>query len=244
MYTEDVPEVSRRAFEQLTANGERGVFTRRRHPIVLWGVTLIALGFAAFVLFALVAGSLPASSFLVGLLFLVGDGLWWAYQYLQWRKQWFGVTTKRILFLAGLIDKDIQMMPLSKLTDMTFKKTWIGDILGYGHFIVESAGQKQALERLRFIRNCRAVDMSHEEIRALLGALDRPSADCSPINVLLDGHIAHVDRRISELVRLKEQLTVLRNRCQAENSVETCGILQGLVCMRPETKPRRGSHLG
>lgn len=100
------------------------------------------------------------------------------------------------------------------------------------------------LERLCFIRNCRAVDMSHEEIRALLGALDRPSADCSPINVLLDGHIAHVDRRISELVRLKEQLTVLRNRCQAENSVETCGILQGLVCMQPETKPRRGSHLG
>ncbi len=100
------------------------------------------------------------------------------------------------------------------------------------------------LERLCFIRNCRALDMSHEEIRALLGALDRPSADCSPINVLLDGHIAHVDRRISELVRLKEQLTVLRNRCQAENSVETCGILQGLVCMQPETKPRRGSHLG
>jgi Cd(II)/Pb(II)-responsive transcriptional regulator len=66
------------------------------------------------------------------------------------------------------------------------------------------------LERLCFIRNCRALDMSHEEIRALLGAMDRPSADCSPINVLLDRHIAHVDRRISELVRLKEQLTVLR----------------------------------
>lgn len=190
MYTEDVPELSRRAFEQLLANGERVVFTRRQHPIVLWRVTLIALAFACFILFALVAGSLPADSYAVGFLFLLASFLWWGYQYLQWRKQWFGVTTKRILFLAGLIDKDIQMMPLSKLTDMTFKKTWTGDILGYGHFIVESAGQKQALERLRFIPD---AGRARELMTGLLfGYFPAPVriTDPDPLPVVLRGSYA------------------------------------------------------
>src|SRR5690606_14867068 len=38
------------------------------------------------------------------------------------------------------------------------------------------------LERLRFIRNCRGLDMAHDEIRALLGMIDHPARDCGAIN--------------------------------------------------------------
>jgi hypothetical protein len=37
------------------------------------------------------------------------------------------------------------MMPLVKVTDMSFQRSTLGRLLGYGEFILESAGQDQAL---------------------------------------------------------------------------------------------------
>jgi len=45
----------------------------------------------------------------------------------------------------------VNMMPLSKVTDMSFQRSATGRILGYGEFIVESAGQDQALRNVRFL---------------------------------------------------------------------------------------------
>ena len=45
------------------------------------------------------------------------------------------------------------------------------------------------VERLRFIRNCRALDMSHEEIHTLLRLTDQPADGCSAINSVFDQHI-------------------------------------------------------
>jgi hypothetical protein len=39
-------------------------------------------------------------------------------------------------------------MPLTKVTDMSFQRSSVGRILGYGEFIVESAGQDQALSHV------------------------------------------------------------------------------------------------
>jgi Cd(II)/Pb(II)-responsive transcriptional regulator len=100
------------------------------------------------------------------------------------------------------------------------------------------------LERLRFIRNCRALDMSHEEIRTLLNLADQPAGDCGAINAVFVQHMAHVDERIRELMHLKEQLALLRKRCQTEQAVDACGILQGLAAMETEAKPERHTHLG
>jgi Cd(II)/Pb(II)-responsive transcriptional regulator len=100
------------------------------------------------------------------------------------------------------------------------------------------------VDRLRFIRNCRALDMTHQEIHALLGLMDQPAGDCSGINQLLEEHIAHVDVRIAELSQLKQQLSELRDRCQSEQAVDACGILQGLASMETEPKHERHTHLG
>ena len=100
------------------------------------------------------------------------------------------------------------------------------------------------LERLRFIRNCRALDMTHAEIRALLSLMDQSTKGCGPVNQLLDEHIAHVDERINELTQLKQQLSDLRRRCLSEQGVEDCGILQGLAAMETEARPERHTHLG
>lgn len=99
-------------------------------------------------------------------------------------------------------------------------------------------------ERLRFIRNCRALDMSQSEIHALLRLADQTAEDCGAVNAVFDQHIAHVDERIRELTQLKQQLATLRQRCQSAQTVQSCGILQGLAAMETEQKAERHTHLG
>jgi Cd(II)/Pb(II)-responsive transcriptional regulator len=106
-----------------------------------------------------------------------------------------------------------------------------------GNFRVYGA---EHVERLRFIRNCRALDMSQDEIRMLLELADKPADDCSAINAVFDQHIVHVDERIRELSQLKRQLDALRTRCQTAHAARDCGILNGLAEM--ETAPRTGRH--
>ncbi|PJX26061.1 Cd(II)/Pb(II)-responsive transcriptional regulator [Advenella sp. S44] len=80
------------------------------------------------------------------------------------------------------------------------------------------------VQRLRFIRNCRILDMSHDEIRSLLQAHDETPDDCQPVNQSIDAHIEHVETRIRELSQLKEQLALLRQRCTVPHDVKSCGI--------------------
>lgn len=99
------------------------------------------------------------------------------------------------------------------------------------------------LERLRFIRNCRALDMSHAEVRLLLDQLDNVCGDCQPVNDLIDEHIGHVEKRIAELRQLKRQLADLRQQCRSKKATRKCGILRRLASMRTRTKPIRLHHL-
>ncbi len=100
------------------------------------------------------------------------------------------------------------------------------------------------VERLRFIRNCRALDMSHDEIHTLLGLAVKAEQGCGAVNEVFDQHIAHVDERIRELTHLKIQLATLRQRCQSDQAVQSCGILQGLAIMETEAKSKRYTHVG
>lgn len=84
------------------------------------------------------------------------------------------------------------------------------------------------LERLVFIRRCRSLDMTHDEIRALLEARQQPDASCAGINALIDAHLHHVQARVVELQALAAQLVELRSQCQAELSTRECGILHEL----------------
>lgn len=91
-------------------------------------------------------------------------------------------------------------------------------------------------DRLRFILNCRALDMTLDEIRALLTYHDNPTAECSQVNELLEEHIGHVAERISELQRLERQLRQLRRACRSGTATGNCGILKELKGGRPVSR--------
>jgi|SRR5690606_2578975 len=100
------------------------------------------------------------------------------------------------------------------------------------------------LERLRLIRNCRSLDMTHDEIRSLLHSLDNAAEDCEPVTRLLDEHIGHVDTRIAELQELRTHLTALRQRCAEGSAVQDCGIIEGLSALELGPRAKQGTHLG
>ena len=83
------------------------------------------------------------------------------------------------------------------------------------------------VERLTFIRNCRGLDMTLEEIRSLLNLRDSPQDQCESVNALIDEHIQHVNTRIASLQALQAQLLDLRERC-SEGAPDHCGILDRL----------------
>ena len=101
------------------------------------------------------------------------------------------------------------------------------------------------LERLQFIRYCRTLDMSLDELRVLLRFRDDPGADCGDVNALLDEHIGHVTRRVKELRALERQLKELRQRCTMARHADECGILTGLSEAAQEAVPKvsTSSHL-
>jgi uncharacterized membrane protein YdbT with pleckstrin-like domain len=61
------------------------------------------------------------------------------------------ITDKRVMLAQGLIVHNIAMIPLTKVTDLTFRRSLRGRILGYGTLVVESAGQDQALSHIDYI---------------------------------------------------------------------------------------------
>ena len=111
-----------------------------------------------------------------------------------------------------------------------------------GNFRVYEAVHR---ERLQFIRFCRGLDMSLDEVRVLLRFKDAPGEDCGDVNALLDEHIGHVSTRIRELRTLEKQLKELRARCGVSQPADRCGILSGMTrAAQAPTKPRQAKgHL-
>jgi Cd(II)/Pb(II)-responsive transcriptional regulator len=85
------------------------------------------------------------------------------------------------------------------------------------------------VERLSFIRHCRSLDMTLDEIRVLLRFKDAPAASCTEVNAMLDEHIGHVVTRIRDLKQLEKQLKILRDLCQETREASHCGILTELT---------------
>ena len=144
------PSVRRR----YVLDGEQLVVAIHQHPVVVAEPVLTAI--AILVLVILVDANVSAG--LGG----VVNVLWWVWfaavaravwMVFEWRQQWVVATNKRLMLTYGFIVRKVAMMPLTKVTDMSYHRTIMGRIFGWGTFVMESAGQQQALSEIRFVPN-------------------------------------------------------------------------------------------
>lgn len=129
---------------------ERRVIRVRQHWVVLLNdMTQTALVLGALValdeyLPALIVDNLTWYAGLITVLRLtILVALWWVERIV--------ITDKRVMLAKGILTHNIGMMPLGKVTDLTFERTMTARIMGYGTMIIESAGQIQALNKIEFM---------------------------------------------------------------------------------------------
>jgi membrane protein YdbS with pleckstrin-like domain len=131
---------------------ERQVITVHQHPAILikpifW--VLIGLAVAGWLSSSLAHGNGTAILviwILWGILVLnLAIKVW------EWAVTYFVVTSQRFVLTTGVVTRNVNMMPLTKVTDMTFQRSALGRLLGYGKFILESAGQDQALTNVDYL---------------------------------------------------------------------------------------------
>ena len=131
---------------------ERQVISVHEHPAVLIGpIALVLAGLVAagFLSSAVAHGN--GTTLLVIWLVWAALLVWLGIKVWEWAVNYFVVTSQRLLLAKGVIVRNVGMLPLAKVTDMSFRRSTIGRLLGYGEFIVESAGQDQALRNIPFI---------------------------------------------------------------------------------------------
>ena len=133
---------------------ERLVAEVRWHPVWLVRPGLISL--ASLLVITLVVSVLPvgsgtADAFGVVVFLPLGYFLW---KLLDWWNERLVVSDRRLLMITGLLSRRVAVMPIRKVTDLTFETPLVGRMFanwGWGTFIFESAGQDQALHRVPFV---------------------------------------------------------------------------------------------
>ncbi len=133
---------------------ETVVVAVRRHPAQVLEPVLTAVGSLLLVLWATSSLSpdvqvVPDVLWVVWLLVL-GRALWRLW---EWSRDWFIATDTRLLLTYGILTRKVAMMPLRKVTDMSYNRSPLGRVLGYGEFVLESAGHDQAMRVVPWLPN-------------------------------------------------------------------------------------------
>jgi membrane protein YdbS with pleckstrin-like domain len=147
---EPTPLVARYLFPTERYRGEW-----KRHWIHL--ATPLLVGILATFVLGYLAGFLAGQN--VGALTTVAVILWFAiigwvaWRVADWYYDRFILTNKRVMVVNGIITRQVAMMPLLRVTDMKYEQSPLGRTLNYGTFVLESAGQEQALREVKHLPN-------------------------------------------------------------------------------------------
>ena len=123
------------------------------------------------VLWALLGSGLLLSALVVdlsiGWLPFVLGGLvlaWAAHLALEVHMDRFVVTNMRVFRVHGVLSQSLATMPLSRILDITVNKPFLGRLLGYGHFIFESAAQAQGLRDITTVARPDERDLTIQRV--------------------------------------------------------------------------------
>jgi uncharacterized membrane protein YdbT with pleckstrin-like domain len=155
-------------FERYLIPTEAIIFALRRHwvtlvePIATVIISLVVVGFIGTKFSGLPSpfAELPVILWLILLLRLV-------WKVVDWHQEIFLATDRRLVLVYGIVVRKVAMMPMSKVTDMRYDRSLLGMILGYGVYVLESAGQDQALTKVNFIPE---PDLHYQQISQVIFA--------------------------------------------------------------------------
>ena len=179
---DDLPEISAEELAGLGSSGPISLGSRRVLPLADEPSTLVArylfpteryrgewrkhwihltnhilIGAAATLILGYLTGflaknTIPGLSIIAVVVYALVMG-WVAWSVADWYFDRFILTNKRVMVVKGLVTRDVAMMPLLRVTDMKYQQSPLGRMLNYGTFVLESAGQDQALREVKNLPN-------------------------------------------------------------------------------------------
>ncbi len=147
---------------------EQIIFLIRRHWIVLFEPIASVVAGLVVVLFldqSLDGGALRLRD--AAVLVWLGLVLRLLWKFTDWYRELFLATDRRLMLVSGIVTRQVDIMPMSKVTDMRYDRTLTGQLFGYGVYILESAGQDQALSTINYIPD---PDLHYKQISAVIFA--------------------------------------------------------------------------
>jgi len=163
------------------ANTEQSIRGGQIHQATMYEpITTAVLGLiAVIVLVPRVSGSPVLVNFVfLGFLALLVRLLW---LWIEWNRSLIFFTGYRIIYVHGVITRQVAMLPIGKVTDMRYDRTPDGMVFGYGKFIIESAGQDQALRVINFVPQ---PDETYRHIQNLLFSKGTQNVNIIDVNML------------------------------------------------------------
>ncbi len=132
------------------------------HHWVAYTIPLLESALAVFLLGAtsVVPAQLSTVPFVLALL-LFAHAAWGT---ARERKDRFVITNMRVFRLHGVLSQRLATMPLHRILDITVVKPLHGRLLGFGHFVFESAAQEQGLRDIRYVGHPDARDLAIQRV--------------------------------------------------------------------------------
>jgi membrane protein YdbS with pleckstrin-like domain len=131
---------------------ERKIVAVHQHPVALIGpvfLSLVGLALAGWLSNSVAHGDGTAILTIwlawVVLLLLAGR------QIAAWPVTYFAVTNERMLIARGVFVRRVSTMPLDRATDISFRRSVIGRLMGYGTLIAETSGPRQPFHQLKYV---------------------------------------------------------------------------------------------
>lgn len=113
----------------------------------------------------------------VGLLVGLGVGAWGFYRlHLEFMDR-FVITNMRVFRVHGIVDQHMATMPIARILDISVRQTFLGQLLGYGHFVFESAAQDQGLKQINFVPDIETRDLTIQRVIQRAGLRARMERD-------------------------------------------------------------------
>ena len=87
---------------------------------------------------------------------------------------------------------------------------------------------REHLHRLRFVRRCRDLGFTLDQLRDLLRLSVQSRRRCSGIDRITENHLKEIESKIADLGRLAAQLRRIKNGCPGKGRIADCRILAAL----------------
>ena len=105
------------------------------------------------------------------------------------------------------------------------------------------AYEAESLERLLFIRRCRELGFTLDQIRELLRLSSQEDRACCDVDRITTEHLTAAERKIADLNRLASELRRINDLCRGDGQIANCRIVEvlGSGCAAQKTDVRTGT---